>query len=288
MTSIDAQAQSAKQQQPQSALPYHIPILSKPDLGFLRAPGPGLGNLLFPIARAFEGQRQIGGTFVMPTMRQIKIGPVLRFERDKRTYGEIFRPRSSREMAIWARAITAAKVSEVHAAQSAKVIAYSGMADQFRALPDDSSSFRAFLHQTSRYPVLEARYDIAIHFRKGDFVAPAESHARQSVQLPVGWYRKAYDQARDWLGKDQPNAILFTDGNPVATADELGIDTLAFEPPGNALTSLLAMSQAKVLIPSRSTFSLWAQYLGKSTAFWPKGFDLGQYKHLSASHDRWV
>ena len=50
---------------------YHLPLLSSPDVGLFRAPGPGLGNLLFPIARAVVGRETLGGRVVIPTMRQI-------------------------------------------------------------------------------------------------------------------------------------------------------------------------------------------------------------------------
>ncbi|WP_461427733.1 O-fucosyltransferase family protein [Gymnodinialimonas sp.] len=221
-------------------------------------------------------------------MRQIKIGTLLRSERDKRTYGEIFRRRTLREAAHWAKSQTLPKAAEESASPTAKAIGYTGMAQQFHSLPDDCTVIRDFLIRASRHPVTDARYDIAIHFRKGDFQPPKEGHARQSVQLPVSWYLSAYRKACDWLGNDRPSVILFTDGDPQATAAELGIENIAFEPPGNALTSLLAMSQSRVLIPSRSTFSLWAQYLGQSTTFWPEGFDLKAFKRVDPAADLWV
>ena len=33
---------------------YHYPLLSSLDFGLIRGPGPGFGNLLFPIGRALE------------------------------------------------------------------------------------------------------------------------------------------------------------------------------------------------------------------------------------------
>ena len=38
---------------------YHYPLLSSPDLGFIRAPGPGFGNLLFPITRALQEAKKL-------------------------------------------------------------------------------------------------------------------------------------------------------------------------------------------------------------------------------------
>ena len=53
---------------------YHYPLLSRPDFGFIRGPGPGFGNLLFPIARALNEAQIQRGIFVRPTFK--KIGPL--------------------------------------------------------------------------------------------------------------------------------------------------------------------------------------------------------------------
>ena len=78
----------------------HVPILSRPDIGFIRRTGPGLDNLLFPLARALIVSRG-DGELVFPTMRQFKVGPFLRREDDLRTYGDIFRARIYVEWKNW-------------------------------------------------------------------------------------------------------------------------------------------------------------------------------------------
>ena len=65
---------------------YHYPLLSKPDIGIFRGPGPGFGNLLFPIGRALQEAQAKNEIFVRPTIFNIKIGPILRWERDLRFY----------------------------------------------------------------------------------------------------------------------------------------------------------------------------------------------------------
>ena len=74
---------------------YAYPRFSKFDLGFVRLLGPGLGNLLFPWARCvIECRRRHHLIPLAPTWPQIKIGPWLRREPDKRTYAGLFAPRS--------------------------------------------------------------------------------------------------------------------------------------------------------------------------------------------------
>lgn len=261
-----------------SSIIYHFPELSRPDCGFFRGPGPGLGNLLFPVARALQAQRQTGGIMVFPTMRQIKIGTYLRREKDKRTYGEIFRPRTLTEVSDWFRATTQRKRLETDADVNAKVVRYVGMGRQFHDLSADPSFLRQFLWEASRLPVPVHEYDIAIHVRLGDFAAPDATATQQNTQVPLNWYSEALSAARELLGGGIQRGILFSDGVPEAVIGKLGLEGFVPEPQGTALTSILLMSQAKILIGSRSTFSLWGQYLGQSHAFWPIGFDLAKYK----------
>ena len=76
---------------------YHYPLLSSPDIGFIRAPGPGLGNLLFPITRALQAAKLKKEIFVPPTMFNLKIGPLIRKEKNLRFYNKEFKKRSFRE-----------------------------------------------------------------------------------------------------------------------------------------------------------------------------------------------
>ena len=65
---------------------YHYPLLSNIDIGFVRGPGPGFGNLLFPIGRALQEANIKNEVFVRPTMLNLKLGPFIRREKDLRLY----------------------------------------------------------------------------------------------------------------------------------------------------------------------------------------------------------
>ena len=268
---------------------YHLPILSRPDIGLLRAPGPGLGNLLFPIARAVIGQNQNGGALVLSTMRQIKIGTFLRAERDKRTYGDIFHHRSATELRDWLRARLAPAVREGNAATGATAtILYEGMGRQFHDLAGHAGLVGQFLAARSRLPVLQERYDVAIHVRLGDFATAAAGVPQQNTRIPLGWYKDALALAKQRLGRNDVRGVLFTDDDPSRIIDELGLDGFVPELSGNALTSMMALGMADVLIGSRSTFSLWGRYLGTGSAIWPAGFDLERYTPLDTTRDIFV
>ena len=77
---------------------YHYPSLSKHDFLFFRLHGAGLANHLFPMYRAFQKSRQTNGIFLFPTMTQVKIGPIIRREQDKRIYFNLFQRRSINEL----------------------------------------------------------------------------------------------------------------------------------------------------------------------------------------------
>lgn len=265
---------------------YHLPVLSRPDFGIVRIPGPGLGNLLFPIARALIGQEELGGTFVMPTLRQIKIGPILRRERDKRTYGEVFQHRDGYEMRRWLDARLARTVDEGSPLSSGRLTrCYQGLGRQFHDLDGHSAMVRRFLERRSRVPVPSDRFDVAIHVRLGDFTAPVADAANQNARIPLDWYRDAVALALKTLGRSNVRGVLFTDEDPGRVIEELGLADFLPEPPGNALTSMLALGRTDILIGSRSSFSLWGRYLGAQAAIWPAGFDLARYAPVEAGRD---
>jgi len=240
---------------------YHLPILSRPDFGLLRAPGAGLGNLLFPIARAVIAQSHHGGTLVIPTMRQIKIGTFLRRERDKRTYGDIFHHRDIGELKDWGRAHLASAVKEGGDAVNASgTVEYEGLGLQFHDLEGHSALIKSFLLQ----------------------------RARQNTSIPLEWYRKAIAVAREQLGRETVRGVLFTDADPIELISELGLDGFEPEPQGNALSSILALAQSHILIGSRSTFSLWGRYLGAKKAIWPEGFEFERYAPLDKARDIFI
>lgn len=225
---------------------------------------------------------------IFPTMRQIKIGTYVRREKDKRTYGDIFRPRTLTEISHWFTASMLHKRLETDTNVHRQVVRYVGMRRQFHDLSPDPDFMRRFLEQASRRPASRREYDIAIHVRQGDFAAPDKAATQQNTQVPLEWYREAIGVAQELLGGGGQQGILFSDEDPQIVIGKLGLEGFIPEPHGNALTSILLMSRAKVLIGSRSTFSLWGQYLGQSHAVWPQGFDLAKYKRPDAEKDIFV
>ncbi|MER9661611.1 hypothetical protein [Mesorhizobium sp. M0159] len=256
--------------------PWHLPVLSRWDVGVIRSPGPGLGNLLFPIARALIGQKVRGGVFVHPTLRQLKLGTFLRRERDTRTYGSVIRGRTGAEWRDWAHAQWYPKVDEDdYRGEIGVAVRYSGLKRYFHDLTGHSEIVSAWLEDTVRsVGVINDAYDIGLHIRLGDFAQSGSAPGGNNIRLPFDWYRAALAEARRLLGTATPRITLFTDGNVDFVNRELGIQDLTIDPSGNALTAMHNLSRARVVIASRSTFSMWAVYLGGMPAIWDEKFDL--------------
>lgn len=101
-----------------------------------------------------------------------------------------------------------------------------------------------------------------MHIRRGDFVTNGQ-------WVSDDWYVKAIACAKGLVG-DLP-VRLFSDGNVVALlekAKERWSD-VSIMPPSSAVNDLLALSHSKcVVATSRSTFSMWAVYLGQMPSIW--------------------
>lgn len=262
---------------------YHYSQLSTLDFGVLRSPGPGLGNLLFPLSRAIINTERHGGILVYPTMRQIKLGTLVRRERDSRTYGNILRSRSLEEWRHWAAAKLSRSVDETAFIGSPddhksvlgnQTVVYHGMNDYFHDLDGHHALLRQWLlRNTLAEGSVDGEYDIGIHVRLGDFMPTDTATDHHSVRLPLEWYTSAYHRLVSEFNLNNPRILLFTDENPEQVSKQLKIDSLELDPGLNAMTSILNLSRAKYIITSRSTFSMWAVYLGQTHAVWNESFN---------------
>ena len=261
---------------------YHIPVLSSKDFGLFRTPGPGLGNLLFPISRAVIGAHLTDGIFVHPTMRQIKIGTFLRNEPDKRTYGTVMRKRTASQWRTWFQSKLLKSVSEddIDPQSKPRAIRYQGLKNYFYDLDGHHEVVSNWLNNNANVEGNSIdEYDIAVHLRFGDFFPYEEGNSSPGYRLPFSWYYDAVEMAREKLGGGEKKILLFTDGRP-AEVKELMDRWGANLDPGtntNATATMLRLSQAKLVVASRSTFSMWSAYLGNCQCIWDREFALDKF-----------
>jgi hypothetical protein len=254
--------------------------LSKWDFSFFRFLGPGLGNLLFPWARFILATQKCGLTPISPTWLQIKLGPILRKETDKRFYFNLFKKKPE-EISGIKKLMVLLKYSLVtedyveylksgiiSQQNNIKIIVFTGLSDYFNSIITEHASLHDELLKITRDEhkkglTFDFRKSMSVHIRLGDF--------KGSKATPFQWYITMLHKLRAELGRDWP-IYIFSDGTDKELMPVMRLPNTTRLTFGSSLADLLALSKAHLLIGSAgSTFSQWASFLGRMPVIWPKG-----------------
>jgi len=257
---------------------YLFTRLSRWDFGAFRLLGPGLGNLLFPWARMVVAAREQELRMLWPTWTQIKLGPVLRREPDRRFYTGLFRNNGGYidgPEKLWIRT-SARYIKESawhHSAEELSnrekiLVCFSGMEGLFGPILQHRGIVHEELMRMTRLEHLvglshDFSQSITVHVRMGDFLPFDDACMRSgafNVRLPIEWITETIRRLRDRLGGEYP-VWVFSDGSDEDLRNLLTLSNVKRLHFGSALADMLAMSQSRVLIVS-STFSMWSAYLG--------------------------
>lgn len=264
---------------------YHSVKLSKFDAGICRSPGPGLGNLLFPVARAIIHSERVGNIMISPTWTQLKIGPLLRQEKDYRIYSKEFYGRNLLEWKNWVIAIFLPKVEESWLVTDVNhannyVVRYEGLGNYFKDIYDDRDLIKDWIDRNARKNgEIQSSYDIACHVRLGDFGTEENLNNKPGhlVRQSWSWYRQAIDKAVKLSNVSNPKIYLFTDESYTSVVEQLNLPYEVIEDPSkNSITAILNMSRANIIVTSRSTFSQWSAFMSDGFAIWNQNFDLAE------------
>jgi len=241
----------------------------------------GLGNMLFPWARAEVFCKQNGAEMLAPQWVNLcRVGPWLRRERDKRYYLSSFSNHGyvqglQRQFLLHtAHHIGESLYSESQAAESEvgrQVVDFIGMDGFFSPFLSEQAYVRARLHAIAS-PNIQKQVDnfpvepyIGVHLRRGDF-------QRAGIAISDAWYARAIEQAVQSSGKGEKNIPIrvFSDASPDALRFLTdGFPNVTIMPKAPALLDMLLLSRCQALIgTSRSTFSMWAVFLGQMPSFW--------------------
>lgn len=263
---------------------FCYPKLSKWDLLFCRLGGPGLGNLLFPWARAKILAYQHGYRFVPPAWPQLKLGPLVRGELDSRNYFSLFRvlPTDVRGFRRLTVLLLGEKIPERRhwTAKEGDVVVTSGMGGLF----NDILPYSEYLHgeliamlEPNRLPELDHRLGtsgaVAVHVRFGDFMAVDQQMSKQggaNRRQPIEWYASAVDAARAIFGENT-QVNVFSDAADEELAPLLRLPHVCRVQGNSAIEDILLIARHRVLIASGSTFSMWASFLGQMPTLWFPG-----------------
>jgi hypothetical protein len=255
-------------------------------------PRAGLGNMLFPWARAELAAARHGVPMLAPQWTLPRIGPWLRGERDKRHYLNLFHSKGYvRGPARWWLLATARRITEEEFARDPNghmaaprrgplLVVFQGYDTLFR----DLIGQHRFLHQRIvdilnprlHAAVSEGSHEpfIGVHIRRGDFqvLAPGQRipPGQWNWQIGDDWYLGRIHAVREILGSTFPVRI-FSDARPEQLEAFRALPYVRIMEPQPAIVDILRLAASRVLIASGSTFSMWASFLGGPPTLWYPG-----------------
>ncbi len=151
------------------------------------------------------------------------------------------------------------------------LIVFKGLGDYFKRLNGWESFLNdeicavvkeRWLSAAREVPVIP----IGIHIRRGDFIEPksySDYYSRGSLRTPLTWFINSLKSIRETVGFDA-KAFVFSDGSPCELNDLFKLRDVYPVRTGSAVSDLLALSRAGILLASgSSSFSAWASFLGQ-------------------------
>ena len=264
----------------------------------------GLANRLFPWARCCIYAHEHGIPMLSPTWVQVPIGTLLRREKDLRTYTNLFAPRAGEISGLRRRLVrlTARRIPEpptlssaIAPASGTQLIVFEGMTGQLEPLEGRHDLVRRELISMTR-PIWRQQAEaiagpfIGLHVRCGDFQRPApgtDFAITDNMSTPIEWFVATLKAVRARLTSPL-FAIVTSDGRPGELCALLDLDNVRLVEGGSAISDLLLLSRAKVLLASGSSFSAWASYLGQMPTLTHPGQSLSRLFRLQGTSDHFV
>ena len=239
---------------------------------YAELPRTGLGNMLFPWARASLFARAHHCPMLAPNWVKVnRIGPLIRFERDKRYYFGQFTNKGYigglQKLFILLRHKSFSE-SE-YSALSEGVCTFSGMGNYFKDISGAGDILLNELYRIANIRVVDElmklpKRFIGVHIRRGDFVVGG---------LAIGgdYYIRAIEKAVDVIGDESVPILIFSDARKTELEYLMHIKGVEIMPSKSALHDLLALAKSDVLVgTNNSTFSGWAAFLGRMKSIWAK------------------
>ena len=233
----------------------------------IRLGGSGLGNIMFPWARALVYAKKHNLKSIQTTWSNLKIGTFIRKERDKRMYMGFFLKTDG--------VSGIKKFLLLNFSNNIKI--FSGMDDLFEPFKSDQIFIKSqLLKIINPHHIKIAKQfnsdSIAIHIRLGDFTYPINERVLRNgawnYRLPMRWYISLIERIQK---VSELPIYIFSDAEDYELTEILAYDNCERAYFGSAISDMLALSTCKVLISSASTFSMWASFLGQMPTIWFPG-----------------
>lgn len=248
--------------------------------------GNGLGSRLFPWARCRIFSKIHNGVVITPIWARPAIGQLIRGGVDYQSY--------LRQIALWGlfqkrkedigllrayfktyRMPCIDEPNDLHhfspTIKNSKMIFQYKISDNFQPL----NGWSEFLHDELR-TITKPKYlaladkqksiPIGIVVRCGnDYDEPPSDRAllKPGEKTPIRWFVNMLKMIRTEMGADI-DAYIVSDGTKKQLAELLALKNTHFVRPGSAISDLLTIARAKILIAAgTSTFSAWASFFGQ-------------------------
>lgn len=269
---------------------YVYPKLGKIELFGRRLGGRGLGNILFTFARALVLSKKFDLEFIYPTWNSIKIGPLLRGEKDARSYNDLFdKPFGISGLKKTFLMLVSKKYSEsdlnfaIADRKQYKILnrpaiiecyGHEGFFESLIGYRDEIRSAIIKMMTDNNIKIIN-KHDfsdgIVVHIRMGDF-QPVPSDLSKiepwlNYRLPLNWYSNIIDKIRLAVPSKTP-VYVFSDGTSSELSEILSKDNTFRIETGSSITDIIALSSGSILIGSGSSFSMWAAFLGGMPSVW--------------------
>lgn len=269
---------------------YVYPRFSKHEIYCLfRIGGAGLGNLLFAYSRALIYSEKYNIPMIWPTWYSLKVGPYIRHEIDKRKYNDLFDNKSGYidgikkiKLLLSMDTISENDIDDI-ANVSDKVIICEGVGCKkgyyFEPIREYSNLIRDNLiknlrDQNRRVLSYDFSDSITVHVRLGDYSRAQNSevleNGNECVSIPVDWYCDIINRIREIAGRSI-KVYLFSDGTDEELRKILALQNVERITFGNAISDVLGLSRANLLIASGGSFSMWGRFLGRMDVITYKG-----------------
>lgn len=270
----------------------------------VKFPRNGIGNRLFPWARCLIFAKINNAAILGPNWTQIKIGTILRRERDKRFYYNLFK-RNDEYIYGMKKLIMNYSLKKVQEPGLINVkLDFYPIKDQIYVFEGCKNYFEQllgwedFLHKelisVTREEWLNKvkEYNsipIGIHVRLGDFKIPKSREdllKGGGLRIPLGWFVECINLIRSTLGK-QLKAYVFSDGKKEELLELLKLPDVQLIYTGSAISDLLTLSKSRILLASASSFSAWASFFGGMPTISHPGQSLTWFK-LKSSNAQYI
>jgi hypothetical protein len=233
----------------------------------IRLGGAGLGNSLLILARAVILAKQYNAELINPDWISIKLGPILRNERDKRLYRHFFKPMGITGVKKARIRLFSPKVNEEQLKAGEGVngtVIVVGLNNYFDDIRHERllvcNYILANIHRKNAAEIEGfTGHCIGVHIRMGDL--------NPQWRVPLEWFAAMITKIRSFL-HEHVQVCVFSDGDeheltPVTRLPH--VQRICFQ---NALTELICLSKCQLILASNSTFSAWAVFLGNKPSVW--------------------